>query len=175
MTKIWLTTWIIKTHTRQKWPLCNQLYIRDSSGPEHQNTKPEDVWCMVRQIATKSVKKYQASNGINILTKLIEIEYHGIPTKEIRNRKKDVTYPIDKKTLGKINLKHKLCKKVIAKRGSVKIIWRSKVPIQSSGNSGEKSNQQIQESIWIVPGWEADEKFQDDMDINSKSETRSSD
>ena len=49
---------------------------------------------------------------------IMEIEEKFIPTRSNRNRKKKGKYPLDKKTQDKINLKHKLCKKVIAKRGS---------------------------------------------------------
>ena len=47
---------------------------------------------------------------------IMEIQGKFIPTRSNRNRKKR-EYPLDKKTLDKIKLEHKLCKKVIAKRG----------------------------------------------------------
>ena len=50
-------------------------------------------------------------------TQLIETEDCYAPMKQIRNRKQKGKYPWNKKTLEKINLKHKLYKKVIAKLG----------------------------------------------------------
>ena len=47
-----------------------------------------------------------------------EIEEKSIPTRSNRSGKNKGKYPLDKKILDKINLKHKLCKKLIAKRGS---------------------------------------------------------
>ena len=48
---------------------------------------------------------------------IMEIEGKSIPTKNYIYRKKKGKYPLDKKTLDKINLKHKLCKKSNCEKG----------------------------------------------------------